>query len=329
MARKSEVLLNTAVVLTSVTLVLFEVLPMNIYFYSSRVSSGGNNGYLGVGFANNNGIIKSKILQKHVIVSTGITTITGNERSGLRDSNINNNDVVGVSRSSSAFSSKSASSSKKIVHTSIRIEEEVFNSLQREAERQGIAVNGLINKTLKNYVTSEMYFEQLGFILVSKSLLRKIFSYELDERNIVEYGKELGAIASKEYASYFFPEVNINTIIQFLDIWFRRFQLYQHRVENISVVSSGVGGYGKEKDDGDTITTINKKNDKGELAIPETQRQQQRQRHLFTLIHDINMNFSILVKGMLEGLVEPIIKSPIYIREITVSSISFSFEITC
>lgn len=130
--------------------------------------------------------------------------------------------------------SSSPSRSKKHVHSSIRIEEDIFRSLQREADRQGIAVNSIINKILKNYVTSEMYFEQLGFLLVSKDFLRKTFAELRDEKCISEFGKELGLTVAKEYVSYFFPQLNSNTLTQFLDIWFRRFQSCKHRVENIN-----------------------------------------------------------------------------------------------
>ena len=65
-----------------------------------------------------------------------------------------------------------------------------------KSERQGISVNSLINKTLKNYVISEMHFEQLGFLLVSKDFLRKTFAELQDENRIDELGKELGINSS-------------------------------------------------------------------------------------------------------------------------------------
>ena len=79
----------------------------------------------------------------------------------------------------------------------------MFNLLQKEAERQGISFNSLINKTLKNYAKSEMHFEQLGFLLVSKDFLRKTFAELQDENRIEEFGKELGLTVAKEYVSYF------------------------------------------------------------------------------------------------------------------------------
>ena len=213
------------------------------------------------------------------------------------------------SGSSSPFSS--SSKNKKLVHSSIRMEENVFNLLQKEAERQGISFNSLINKTLKNYVNSEMHFEQLGFLLVSKDFLRKTFAELQDEKRLEELGKELGLTVAKEYVSYCFPKVDSCTLIQFLDIWFRRLQSYKHivdtsRVKDINVIIEE--GIRKENEE-------------------EYQQLQRKEIHYFTVNHDININFSIALKAGLEGLIEPIIKSPIIFKQITSNSISFSFSL--
>jgi hypothetical protein len=50
-------------------------------------------------------------------------------------------------------------------------------------------------------------------------------------------------------------------------------------------------------------------------------------RHTFSLNHDINMNFSIVLKMILQGLIEPVTKSQVIFGELRPSSISFSFEV--
>jgi hypothetical protein len=221
--------------------------------------------------------------------------------------------------SSSPFSSSSSTKSKKLVHSSIRIEEEVFNSLQKEAERQGISFNSIINKTLKNYVTSEMHFEQLGFLLVSKDFLRKTFAELQDEKRLEELGNELGFTVAKEYVSYFFPKVDSCTLAQFLDVWFRRFQSYKHRVD-ITRDTSNNNNNNKNKDMNVIVEEGIRKENEEEYQL------QRKEIHYFTVNHDININFSIVLKAILEGLIEPIIKSPVIFKEITSNSISFSYS---
>jgi predicted HicB family RNase H-like nuclease len=242
----------------------------------------------------------SKDYDEHNIAVVGGSISVLSRGNGGGSSNINSREEEEQQNEKSSTSTASTSSSKdsntakRLVHSSIRIEEEVFKSLEREAEKRGVSFNSLVNKTLKNYVTSEMYFEQLGFILVSKDFLRKTFLKFEDEKYIEEFGRELGLTVSKEYISYFFPQVNSCTLVQFLDIWFRRFQFCQHRVEDIDVV---------------------------------VEEKKKKQLHSFTVTHDINMNFSLVLKAILEGLVEPITKSPVLFKDIAPTSIAFSIEV--
>jgi hypothetical protein len=175
----------------------------------------------------------------------------------------------------------------KLLHQGFRIQEQVIKTLAEEAARKGISVSNLVNKILKNYVTHEMQFEELGFILVSKDFLRKIFSVVDDEKDIQEFGKEFGTTIAKEYVSYFYPQVNSITLVQFLDYWFRRFQSCKHIVEN------------------------------GDRS----------QRHYFTVNHDINIKFSFALKAILEGLIEPVSKTTVEFRDVTANSITFSFDV--
>ena len=48
--------------------------------------------------------------------------------------------------------------------------------------------------------------------------------------------------------------------------------------------------------------------------------------HQYIVNHNINYNFSLILKSMLEGLIEPIVKKTIEFREVTENSITFAFE---
>jgi hypothetical protein len=197
--------------------------------------------------------------------------------------------IINIIAGSMVFYRSSLSSDDKnrdkLVHSSFRIKEVVIKALEREAQKRGLTVSSLVNKTLENYVTCDMYFEELGFILVGKEFLRKTFG-RMNEKHVEEFGRDLGSTIAKEYVSYFFPKVNSDTLVKFLDLWFRRFQSYQHRF-----------------DDNDN-------------------------RHYFTVNHDINMNFSIALKAMLEGLIEPVFKRSIDFGDLTSRAITFSLVVS-
>ena len=213
-----------------------------------------------------------------------------------------NNIIIQCSTSRSRVDNRDNNQRRKdkLIHSTFRINQFVIKSLEEEANKRRVSLGSLVNSILENYVSSEMYFEQLGFLLVSKDFLRKTFNAipsNNEQNTIDEFAKELGNTVAKEYVSYFFPEVNSRTLVEFLDIWFRRFQCCQHRVT-------------KSSSDIDDITTATAK----EL-------------HHITVNHDINMNFSIALKAMIEGFIEPIIKRTVEFKEITSNAISFSFEI--
>ena len=158
-----------------------------------------------------------------------------NSRRHRRSSSFGNNndfDLDGKKANNiiSRTGGSSVGGSSKLLHSSFRIEQDVIKSLERGASSRGMSLSSLVNKILKNYVTSEMYFEELGFLLVSKNFLRKTFE-GLDQKQIEELGREYGMTIAKEYISYFYPQVNADTLIQFLEIWFKRFQSYQHRID--------------------------------------------------------------------------------------------------
>ena len=299
---KNNIIAGTALVL-STALLLFEVLPINAIVITPAIR------------------VAAIRTDAAISPTTTITAMTKTLKQSVYRakyySDEHNIAAVGSSSGIVALYYRDDGYNKKFVHSSIRIEEQVLKSLQREAQRRGVSFNSLVNKTLKNYVTSEMYFEQLGFILVSKDFLRKTFC-RLNENDIEEFGRELGLSVAREYMSYFFPQVNNTTLVEFLDIWFRRFQFYQHRVREESA---------QEENDVNAILPPHfSSSNAAEPRADFNQKQLERQLHLFTVSHDINMNFSLVLKAILEGLVEPITKSPVIFKDITATSIAFSIK---
>ena len=120
-------------------------------------------------------------------------------------------------------------SSNKTILQSFRIEQGVVQTLQQESRKKGVPLSHLTNKILKNYVTSERYFQELGFILSSKDFVRKLMG-RIEEKYLIEDAKELGLTVARDYVPYFFIEVNSYTLLEFLEVWLGRFP-FQHRID--------------------------------------------------------------------------------------------------
>ena len=122
-----------------------------------------------------------------------------------------------------------SSNKSKLVLQSFRVEQGVIQALQQESRKKGVPLSHIVNKILKNYVTSERYFQELGFILSNKDFIRKLMR-RIEEKYLIEDAKELGLTVAKEYIPYFFTDVNNYTLLEFLEIWLGRFP-FQHRID--------------------------------------------------------------------------------------------------
>ncbi len=193
-----------------------------------------------------------------------------------------------VRKQKAPTTSISNSNSKiKLVHQGFRIEEEVVRLLAEEANVGHISVGGLVNTILKAHFKHRKYFEELGFIPVSKDFLRKVFN-AIPQKEAEEVSKSLGLSLANEYVANFFPRLDGFTLVQFLETWLGKFQSCRHRVEDTASYNI--------------------------------------KRHTFSVDHDINLNFSIALKIMLIGLIEPIIKAIVVFGDPTSSTLVFSFD---
>jgi hypothetical protein len=98
------------------------------------------------------------------------------------------------------------------------MDEDVYQSIEKEAEKNGFTTSNLMSKIVKNYVTRDKFFEQLEFIPIGKDII-KIWLSRIEEEFLREDAKILGSTIARDYISYFFHDINISTLIKFLNIW--------------------------------------------------------------------------------------------------------------
>lgn len=119
---------------------------------------------------------------------------------------------------------------RKLVHLGFRIDENVLEGIKKAARRTETTVSNQINIILRNWVTRDTYFQELGFIPMSKDVLRAWIS-KVEQSELITQAKEFG-LGAAEFIAYFFGEVNVSNMIKFLEIILSRFQSYDHRIEN-------------------------------------------------------------------------------------------------
>ena len=119
---------------------------------------------------------------------------------------------------------------RKLIHLGFRVDADVLEDIKKAARRTETTVSNQTNKILRNWVTRDAYFQELGFIPMSKDILRAWLN-KIEEKELIFQAKEFG-LSAAELIGYFFGEVNVNTLTKFLEIFFSRFQSYQHHIED-------------------------------------------------------------------------------------------------
>jgi hypothetical protein len=88
-------------------------------------------------------------------------------------------------------------SNPRHVTRTFRIEDETDEVLRDDAEKNGISVNNLVNRILREYTLSLRYFERGQSITLSSRTLSQLLS-NMDEDDIVQAGRKSGYLRTKE-----------------------------------------------------------------------------------------------------------------------------------
>jgi hypothetical protein len=139
----------------SIAIVLFEVLPISItnatIMVTTEASSSASTtaipkSVIGVKFSYIMLVLYgAKDSDEHIISVIHLSSLYVRTRNTKYTAN---NTIIPDKNGSSSSSSSKNNNTKKFVHSSIRIEEDVLKALQSEAQRREISFNSLVNKTL-------------------------------------------------------------------------------------------------------------------------------------------------------------------------------------
>jgi two-component system, OmpR family, sensor histidine kinase VicK len=126
---KKSYLTHGIVVATAITMVFFEVLPLTSWIATVKEMQ------------NENRVYANQEYDDHIVSPIAIT----------------GRSTILYMKTPLPLTKKNNSDNSKL-----RIDKDVLKALDQDAKRRGISVNSLVNNVLKNYVTSDQYFEELG-----------------------------------------------------------------------------------------------------------------------------------------------------------------------
>lgn len=128
----------------------------------------------------------------------------------------------------------------------IRIDQDVDEGLRKLSDEEGVSVNSLVNRNLRKLVEWDAHAQKFGFVMVPESLFTRLIE-ALSEEQAAELGRWAGANLVREYITFWFKEINLDTVrkglFELSSRYARPFE-YEERIdgEYYTIVISHGGG---------------------------------------------------------------------------------------
>ncbi len=119
---------------------------------------------------------------------------------------------------------------KKTETVTFRVNSAVRLALEEDAKRLGINLNTLVSQIFSRYASWDRYAGQLKFLPVSKDLLREMFQ-PMQQDAVEKVARKLGEVSAREQILFLFQQMNLGSVIRFIELWSNHFDAYEHRFE--------------------------------------------------------------------------------------------------
>lgn len=104
---------------------------------------------------------------------------------------------------------------KKTITVTIRLYEDEFATLEEESRKNNMTVNSLGRQIISKHVAWHRYAKDLGYICISKDLMKILFT----NNNVLIQTNETGYNTLKNTILMMYGEINISYLLSTFDIW--------------------------------------------------------------------------------------------------------------
>ena len=126
-----------------------------------------------------------------------------------------------------------------------RIEQRVLQLLEKESEDQGISINTLFNKILRNYVEWDFYGPKVGMIPMARQVISSLF-YMMGDEEISELATNFGKHMIKDITLFMKMKLDYDSFLMWLETRMKRSFIelnFQHENEVYTYVLKHDMGY--------------------------------------------------------------------------------------
>ena len=114
----------------------------------------------------------------------------------------------------------------------LRIDENIIKSLQKESELHDISLNTLINKILTRYIEWDSYAPKVGMIPMAKPVIASLFNM-MNEEEILDLVSNFGKNVVQDIAYFMKMKTDPDSFLTWFEIRLRRsFVEFNHLQEN-------------------------------------------------------------------------------------------------
>lgn len=99
---------------------------------------------------------------------------------------------------------------------SFRVEKDISDILDEEAERMGISVNALVNIILKHYSEFNRFLSKIDLVILNRDILTKLLEYTEDQY-LFKLGLELGETIPKDTILFWKKELDNQNVFEYLE----------------------------------------------------------------------------------------------------------------
>lgn len=105
---------------------------------------------------------------------------------------------------------------KKSDTVSFRLDNLVLEKLRKEAEKQGLSLNILVNQILKRYTEWDMFESKVGMIPVARPILDALFK-RFTEKEIIELAHTVGKNIVSDIAKFMKGDMSLDSFMSWFE----------------------------------------------------------------------------------------------------------------
>ena len=102
-----------------------------------------------------------------------------------------------------------------------RIEGDIIDKLDNEAQRREITLNKFVNQIFRNYLEWDMLQSQAGMVPIAKPVLAELFK-EIDGQKIINLAKQVGKSSMQSIILFMKQKIDTVSFLDWLEMWAKK-----------------------------------------------------------------------------------------------------------